>query len=445
MEQKQAEENSGHDKSGLETRQISYQILSEVLLRKTPLDQVLARHDAFNTLEGRDRAFTRMLVATALRRKGQIDEMIRRAADKDRDLHPQSLAIVLYVGITQILFMNVPHHAAVDTTVNLAEAENMSRQKGFINAVLRRMTTEGQEWRKKQDAVRMNVPDWLLQHWIADYGLKEAAEIAQASLSEAGTDISVKSSSEALYWAGELEGALLPTGSIRREGGGNVTELSGFDNGQWWVQDASAALPVHILGDVSGKTVIDLCAAPGGKTAQLAAAGANVIAVDRSAKRLEKLKENMTRLALEEKVDVVAADGAAWQPAELADIVLLDAPCTATGTIRRHPDVMHLKSDKDVTQLCDVQTRLLKNAAAMIKRGGLIIYCTCSLQKIEGENQVENFLKDHSDFKRLPISPSEVGELEMLVTADGDLRVLPYHLAPQGGMDGFYVARLIKQ
>ena len=194
------------------------------------------------------------------------------------------------------------------------------------------------------------------------------------------------------------------------------------------------------------RTYVHIVAIQGNaRAAQLAASGANVIAVDRSAKRLEKLKENMARLALEEKVDVVAADGAAWQPSEPADIVLLDAPCTATGTIRRHPDVMHLKSDKDLTQLCDVQTRLLNNAAAMIKSGGMIIYCTCSLQKLEGENQVENFLKEHSNFKRLPIAPAEIGDLDMLVTADGDLRVLPYHLAPQGGMDGFYVARLLKE
>ncbi|HPF78377.1 MAG TPA: 16S rRNA (cytosine(967)-C(5))-methyltransferase RsmB [Alphaproteobacteria bacterium] len=432
--------------NGLQTRKIAYHILCEVLLRKTPLDQVLARHGEFNGLEeARDRAFVRMLVATCLRRKGQIDDLIRRTVDKDREIHPQSLGVILSIGVCQVIFMNVPSHAAVDTTVNLAEAENMSRQKGFINAVLRRMTSEGQEWVKKQDAVQMNMPSWLLRQWIDDYGLSGAAEIAQGSLAEAPTDISIKNQNEENYWAGELDASVLPTGSLRRSGGGNVTDLKGFDDGAWWVQDASAALPAKVLGDISGKTVIDLCAAPGGKTAQLAAGGAQVIAVDRSAKRLATLKENMDRLQLADHVEVVASDGGVWQPPAPVDVVLLDAPCTATGMIRRHPDVMHLKGERDLAQLCDLQSRLLNNAAAMVKAGGMLVYCTCSLQKAEGEQQINTFLLSHSDFERKPISAREIGGLEDLVTADGDLRVLPYHLAPQGGMDGFYVARLIKK
>jgi 16S rRNA (cytosine967-C5)-methyltransferase len=340
--------------------------------------------------------------------------------------------------------MNVPHHAAVDTTVELAKSENMSRQKGFINAVLRRMIREGKEWQEKQDEVHLNIPPWLLDHWIKDYGLKGAAEIAQASLSEAATDITVKNSQECHYWAGELEVTVLPTGSLRLASAGNITDLSGFEDGQWWVQDAAAALPAKLLGEIKDKTVIDLCAAPGGKTAQLAAAGANVMALDRSAKRLEKLKENMTRLKLGSQVEVQAGDGAVWQPSEPADAVLLDAPCTATGTIRRHPDVMHLKGQRDIIQLCDVQARLLENAAKMVKSGGALIYCTCSLQKAEGEQQVDTFLLNHPEFTRKPITADEIGGLEEAVTDDGDLRVLPYHFAPQGGIDGFYVARLIK-
>jgi len=307
------------------------------------------------------------------------------------------------------------------------------------------MTSEGQEWVKKQDAVQMNMPSWLLRQWIDDYGLSGAAEIAQGSLAEAPTDISIKNQNEENYWAGELDASVLPTGSLRRSGGGNVTDLKGFDDGAWWVQDASAALPAKVLGDISGKTVIDLCAAPGGKTAQLAAGGAQVIAVDRSAKRLATLKENMDRLQLADHVEVVASDGGVWQPPAPVDVVLLDAPCTATGMIRRHPDVMHLKGERDLAQLCDLQSRLLNNAAAMVKAGGMLVYCTCSLQKAEGEQQINTFLLSHSDFERKPISAREIGGLEDLVTADGDLRVLPYHLAPQGGMDGFYVARLIKK
>lgn len=428
--------------NGLNTRLTAFHILQDVLERKTPLDQVLSRHEDYNALEGRDKSFVRMLVATSLRRKGQLDDMIGRVAEKE--LHPHSLRLVLYVGMTQILFMNVPHHAAVNTTVELAEKENMSGQKGFINAVLRRMTAEGQEWRQTQDPVQMNIPQWLLKYWIEDYTLRGAAEIAQASLSEAQTDITIKNPSEQKYWVDELDGALLPTGSIRLTAAGNITDLSGFEDGHWWVQDASAALPAKVLGDIKGKTVIDLCAAPGGKTAQLAAAGAKVIAVDRSAKRLERLKENMERLNFVDCVEVVASDGAVWQPAEPVDAVLLDAPCSATGTIRRHPDVMHLKGNKDINQLMALQSRLLDNAAAMVKSGGIIIYCTCSLQKSEGELQVDVFLANNPDFKRAPITAAEVGGVDALISKEGDLRVLPYMLAPHGGMDGFYVARLAK-
>lgn len=429
--------------NGLHTRHVAYQILVEVLLRKTPLDQVLSRHREFNALE-RDRAFVRMLVATVLRRKGQLDDLIRRTLDENQVLHPQNISIVLYIGICQILFMDVPDHAAVGTSVNLAEKESMSRQKGLVNAILRRMTTEGREWLKLQDEAGMNIPGWLLQQWVEDYGLRTAAEIALASLTEAATDITIKEPRESALWAGALEATVLPTGSLRRTGGGNITHLKGFDEGAWWVQNASAALPATLFGDLAGKTVIDLCAAPGGKTAQLAAAGAQVIALDRSAKRLEKLKDNMARLKLEENVQVMVGDGTVWQPPEPVEAVLLDAPCTATGTVRRHPDVMHLKSEKDLTQLCDVQARLLDNAAAMLNPGGTLIYCTCSLQKAEGEQQINTFLINHPEFTRQPIEASEIGDLEGLTTPDGDLRILPFHLAPQGGLDGFYVSRLVK-
>jgi 16S rRNA (cytosine967-C5)-methyltransferase len=433
---------TNNNDNGILTRHIAFKILDEVLMRKTPLDQVLTRNEEYNALEGRDKSFVRMLVSTSLRRKGQLDDMIGRVAEKE--LHPTNLRLVLYVGMTQILFMNVPHHAAVNTTVELADLENMSLQKGFINAVLRRMTGEGQEWRQRQDPVRMNIPQWLLTHWIEDYGLREAAEISQACLSEAHLDITIKNLSEQKYWAEELEGTVLPTGSVRLNGAGNITDLSGFEDGMWWVQDASASLPAKLMGDIKGKNVIDLCAAPGGKTAQLAASGANVIALDRSAKRLERLKENMERLKFTDSVTVIAGDGGVWQPAEPVDAVLLDAPCSATGTIRRHPDVMHLKGNKDVNQLMGLQSRLLDNAAVMIKSGGMLIYCTCSLQKSEGELQVDVFLANHPEFKRVPVTADEVGCVDALITKDGDVRVLPYHLAPQGGMDGFYVARMVK-
>ncbi len=436
---------------GLYTRQVAYKVLVEVLSQKNPLDQTLARHKEFNTLEGRERNLARMIIATALRRKNQIDKLIARAQDKKQQLHPSTIYYVLYIGVAQLLYMDVPDHAAVDVTVRLAEAEKMERQKGLINALLRRIGREGKGWLAAMDDVQTTIPQWLLEQWVKDYGLTEAATISAASLKEAHIDITLKEnkSSQKLDWPETLEAEALPLGSLRLKNGGNVMELEGFKEGDWWVQDASAAIPAKLFGDLKDKTVIDLCAAPGGKTSQLAAqvgrGSGRVIALDRSAKRMERLTENMTRMGFKQRVEVVVADGALWVPPEPVDAVLLDAPCSATGTIRRHPDVMHLKNSQDIHRLNDLQTRLLENAAKMLKSGGTLIYCTCSLQKIEGEQQIDQFLVNNPDFTRKAITAEEVAGLSNIVTKDGDLRILPYHLANKGGMDGFYVARLVKK
>lgn len=429
---------------GLSARSAALKILDQVLQKKRPLDQVLESERAFYSLPGRERAFTRMLVSTVLRRKGQLDDLIRRAMNRGEEPRPETLRHILYIGITQLLFMDVPDHAAVDTSVSLAKAEGAERQKGFINAVLRRMISEGREWVKKQDPVQTNVPEWILKDWIATYGLIEAAEIAQGSLTEAPLDITVKDKGEIKLWEGALGASALPTGSLRRSGGGNVTELAGFADGSWWVQDASAALPARLFGDRKDKTVVDLCAAPGGKTMQLASMGANVIAVDRSTSRMKILFQNLDRTNLRARVETVIADGAEWKPQKPVDAVLLDAPCSATGTIRRHPDLLHLKTPKDIEQLCAIQGRLLDNAAGILQPGGTLIYCTCSLQKAEGEGQITSFLYRHPEFRRAPVKAGEIGNIEGAITLDGDVRLLPYHLAPHGGMDGFFISRLKK-
>lgn len=431
--------------SGISTRRVAFGVLHQVLLQKQPLDQVLDRDEQFNALEGRDRGFTRMMIATVLRYMGVMDVLLLKLQDEPREIKPLQLKIILYIGIVQMIYMNVPDHAAIDTTVTLSEREGMPKKKAFVNAILRRLQREGNTPLDKIDPVQAAVPEWLLATWVKDYGLKEAANIAQALLVEASLDISIKKSEEVDYWAGELDASVLPIGSLRLQEAGNVTSLSGFDDGQWWVQDASAALPVKLIGDLNGKSVVDLCAAPGGKTAQLAAQGAQVIALDRSAKRLERLKENMARLALEDNVDVVVSDGAAWETNELVDAVLLDAPCSATGTIRRHPDVMHLKSQKDVDQLRNIQMRLLENSVNMLKSGGTLIYCTCSLQKSEGEEQIDAFLSGRNDIKRVPVIAEELNGLSEAITDKGDVRILPYYLATQGGMDGFFISRLVKK
>lgn len=427
---------------GLVTRRIAFDLLHQILGQNTPMDQVFSNYKGFNKLEARDINFIRMVVTTCMRRKGTLDQVIEYCQDKPKPLSPKNIYYVLYIGLCQILYMDVPDHAAVDITVQLAEHEKMERQKGFINAVLRRVLREKDE----VDFVNEgdNVPEWLMDAWSADYDEELAVEIEYASLNEAAIDITVRDGDKKEFWAETLSGKLLPTGSIRLFASGSVTELVGFKEGAWWVQDASAALPVKLLGDLKDKKVIDLCAAPGGKTMQLAAAGAHVTAVDRSEKRLERLHENMKRLGFENKVSTVTANGADWVPDEKVDAVLLDVPCSATGTIRRHPDLMHLKTQKDVEGLGNIQRRLLTNAAQMLKTGGVLVYCTCSLQKAEGEEQVAWFLADNPDFQREVIKLDEVGGLDLLINKEGDLRVLPHYLDEEGGMDGFFAARLRK-
>lgn len=433
----------GLPSDGMAARAAALSMLEQVLGRKVMLDLVLDRDPAFLALDARDRAFTRMLVATVLRRKGQLDDLIARAIDKEAP-RPETLKWILYIGVTQIMFMDVADHAAVDTSVTLAAQTGMEGKKGFVNAVLRRMTIEGRKWLATQDEAALNMPDWLYRQWMNDYGAVRAKDIALASLEEAPLDITVKNQGDAKDWAIKLATTVLPTGTLRRPSGGHVADLAGFADGAWWVQDASSALPVKLMGDVDGAHVLDLCAAPGGKTAQLAARGARVTALDRSASRMAVLQQNIERLGYESRVEAVVGDGAVWMPKQPFTHILLDAPCSATGTIRRHPDLLSLKGPKDQDGLMRVQARLLANAAAMLAAGGVLVYCTCSLQKDEGERQIDAFLEAHPDFRRVPVRKEEFGGVDGLVNSEGDVRILPQSLRDSGGMDGFFISRLQK-
>jgi 16S rRNA (cytosine967-C5)-methyltransferase len=428
----------------LRSRKVALDLLTDVLERKQPLDLSLEINKDMQTLPARDKAFVRMIVATTLRRKGQVDDFIRRAMDSKKEASPSIVQNILRIGATQIAYMNVPDYAVVNTSVEMATQYRLHKQKGLVNAVLRRIAREYRDWELKQDETRFNVPSWLMESWIKAYDLKVAAKIAQASLIEAPLDISIKNQEMAEYWSGTLEATVLPTGSLRRQSGGQVYELSGFNDGEWWVQDASATIPAQLFGDIQGETVIDLCAAPGGKTAQLASMGAKVIAVDRSAKRMNRLKENMARLGFADQVNAEIVDGSVWQPKESVKSILLDAPCSATGTVRRHPDLMYIKKQDDVKRLSDLQYRLLEHAINLLETGGTLIYCTCSLQKEEGEEQIEKVLGSGLPVKRVPIVPAEVGGQESFINEFGDIRVLPFYLATQGGMDGFFISRLQK-
>lgn len=428
----------------LAARKVALDLLNTVLRQKQALDHALDQDRGFKVLPSRDKAFCRMVVSTTLRRLGQIDDLIARAENKPGSTHPV-LSNILRMGVAQILFMEVPDHAAVDTSVRLTDAVEMDRQKGFVNGVLRTITRQGREWADRQDEARLNTPEWLLKLWIEDYGLRPAAQISQANMAEAPLDITIKDEADRNFWAANFKATQMVTGTLRCLSGGAVTDMQGFYDGTWWVQDASAAIPARLFGDVSGRHVIDLCAAPGGKTMQLASMGARVTALDRSAKRLKRLEENLERIHVRDQVDVVVSDAAVWKPTDAPDMILLDAPCSATGTIRRHPDVPHLKTPRDIERLQDVQAAILDNAFRILKPSGTLVYCTCSIQKSEGEDQIMRLFELQDTAYKIPITAEELGGFDDAITDHGDLRILPYHNAALGGMDGFFISRITKK
>jgi 16S rRNA (cytosine967-C5)-methyltransferase len=316
-----------------------------------------------------------------------------------------------------------------------------ARYAGLVNAVLRRIAREGAAKIAGSDVARLDTPDWLLQRWIAAYGETTALAIAAANAHEPALDLTVKTDAD--DWAAKLRGRVLPTGSVRTTPHGAITLMPGFAEGVWWVQDAAAALPARLFGAVAGQSVADLCAAPGGKTLQLAQAGARVTAVDRSEQRLGRLRDNLQRCGL--SAETVVADAAEWSGGPF-DAVLVDAPCTSTGTIRRHPDIPWLKRAADLTSLTALQRRLLERAVTLTRPGGTILYCTCSLEPEEGEHAVAALLADHPEVRRRPISPHDINGIDDFITPAGDLRTLPSGWPDPdprlAGLDGFFAARL---
>jgi 16S rRNA (cytosine967-C5)-methyltransferase len=429
---------------GLAARRIAADIVTGVLQQKRPLDEQLEQSD-LGALPERDRALVRTIVATVLRRLGTLRALLASMLEKGVPQSAPQVESILLIGAAQILFLDVPDHASVDLSVRLAQADHhASHYSGLVNAVLRKLARDGQARLARLDTVLLDTPDWLRQRWIAHYGEATARAIAAANAQEPALDLTVKS--DAKGWATTLNGRVLDIGTVRTIASGPIPQLPGYDEGEWWVQDAAAALPAKLLGDVRGKSVADLCAAPGGKTAQLAHAGAQVTAVDRSAPRLERVRQNLARLRL--SAEIVRADATAFTGGPF-DAILVDAPCSSTGTIRRHPDIPWLKSEADLVKLTALQTRLLDRAAALLKPGGTLVYCTCSLEAEEGENQIAALLARNPELRRSPIRPDELAGHGELLTAEGELRTLPCHWAydaepRMGGLDGFYAARIIR-
>jgi 16S rRNA (cytosine967-C5)-methyltransferase len=417
---------------GLPARRAALAILSGVLQKRRPLDAGL---DQLAGLAARDAGFARALVSQTLRHMGALDAVLRKFVAKPLAPHKAGAASeILLLGTCELLILKVAPHAAVDAANELAAKDSKAVHfKPLINAVLRKIVQQGEAVLSGLDRERLSTPDWLWSRWMAQYDAGTARLIARAHQNEAPIDIVLRSPdaafppSEALF------------GSVRRlSDPGRIEELEGFADGGWWVQDAAASIPATLLGDVAGKRVIDLCAAPGGKTMQLAAAGAKVTAVEIDAARAGRLRENLARTKL--SAEIAQADARDYDGK--APLVLIDAPCTATGTIRRHPDLPWIKGAADVTASAAAAYEILESGAAMVEPGGMLVFAVCSLEREEGEEQIAAFLEAHPEFSRAPIAASEVYGHGEWITPQGDLRTLPCHLGDKGGMDGFYAARL---
>ncbi|NNM71128.1 transcription antitermination factor NusB [Enterovirga aerilata] len=423
--------------AGFGARRLALAAVAEVLRSRTGLDEILARSPGADPL-------ARAVAVTTFRRLGTLGRVLNERLAKGLSADERAFAL-LATGAAQILFLNVPDHAAVDLTVELARSDPKLRHlTGVANAVLRRVAREREAILAEEISPLEDAPVWLAERWTGTYGPERAAAMAAAHRDGAPVDLSAKE--DAAGWAERLGGALLPSGSIRLADRTAIPDLPGYAEGAWWVQDAAAALPARLLGAGPGERVADLCAAPGGKTAQLAAAGAVVTAVDRSAARLGRLRQNLDRLRL--GAEVVCTDALAFR-AEPFDAVLLDAPCTATGTLRRHPDAAWTKQEGDLASLADLQRRLLDHAATLVRPGGRLVYCVCSLEPEEGEQQAAAFLRRHPEFERIPVAPGETGLGQAVVTDEGDLRTLPDAAglpeAFRRGLDGFFACRVSRK
>ncbi len=415
-------------------RLVALDALVACLEDRHPLDRVLERDRRFGRLESRDRALVHAVTTETCRRLGQIDALITASLERPLPARARNVRAILRLGIAQLLFLGFAPHAAIDSSVRLAHA----RARGMaplVNAVLRRLQREGVTLVAGQDPPTLNTPSWLYRSWRDAWGSATASAIARANLGRPELDVTVVDDAQA--WAVRLGGRVLSTGSVRIPSAGVVRDLPGYECGRWWVQDTAASIPARLLGDVAGRRVLDLCAAPGGKTAQLAVAGARVTAVDVSGQRMERLQANMERLGC--TIETRIADAATWRSSRPFDAVLLDAPCSGTGTIRRHPDIPWTRDRTDVCRLASLQRRMIANALANLSRQGVLVYAVCSLEPEEGEAHLGHLGHGcHID----SIRPDEVPGLAEAVTGEGCLRILPTQLPRDGGLDGFFVVRL---
>lgn len=423
-------------------RQTAVEMLKEVLENKSFFSEVKTEQNKFSA---QDSAFANMLVLTAFRHLVFIKKTLKKFIKKKLPASAINGQYALILGATEILYLNTPDYAVINSYVEITKHLADKYVAGFVNAVLRNICKQKEELQKEE--TNEFFPPEFFHILNQDYGKKTIQKIQSAAMIEPKLDITVKNN--APHWAETLGGKLLPSDTIRLENNGKITDLEGYHNGDWWVQDFAAALAVKALPNIKDKKVLDMCAAPGGKTAQLINKGAKVTALDISAARLKKLQENLQRLHF--NAEVICSDALEYiknYQEDGYDAVLLDAPCSATGTIRRHPELVHIKRLKDVEKQAELQKEILSQTPKILKQGGTIIYCTCSISKLEGEKQIAAFLANNQNFKIVPITSQELcgtNDLAEIITKEGFIRTLPQHLANYGGTDSFFVARLKKE
>ena len=432
-----------NDKPGYAARAAASKILAAVVDRKTPLDGMIDTehgNPAYRALGPADRALTRALVLTTLRHKPMIDQAIASLLDRPLPGGARALSHVLAIAAAQILYLDVPDHSAVDIAVEQANADPRNKRfSGLVNAVLRGMTRRKAKILAALESVSP-IPDWFAERLTAVYGADAAQAIGRSQLLPPTIDITVKSDPEG--WAARLGGTVLSTGTIRLDApSGAVSDMDGFAEGEWWVQDAAAAIPATLFGDLTGQRVIDLCAAPGGKTAQLIMQGGQVTALERSKSRLRRLEQNLSRLQL--SAETIAADMMEYKPETPFDAALLDAPCSSTGTARRHPDVFWTKDFSDIEKLAEVQYAMARRALDLVRPGGIVIFSNCSLDPLEGETVVERLLADGAPAERAAFPAGRPDTLAPFFDANGAIRTTPAaQLDGKTGLDGFYAVAL---
>lgn len=427
--------------SDIKSREAALLVIKKVLDDGGTLDGSIEKY--CREITPQDRAFIRHLTTTTIRRLGQLDRIINHCTKTKFGNAQTQIRHILRLGIAQLLFCEVPSHAAVNTSVTLVSKrapKKLRYLKNTVNAILRRVDRERDVLQKKYGNTRLNFPTWLLNSWDERFGSAVVKDILSILLTEAPLDVSLKPECDPEDWANRLGGKVVPGGGVRISKAGKITDLEGYNDGMWWIQDAAARLPTMLLGSGDGDAVLDLCAAPGGKTAQSAVTGSIVTAVDFSESRLSRLKENMLRLDL--SVDVVTSDVLAYNPPKQYDFILLDAPCSSTGTIRRHPEILHTRKKIDVDDLANLQMTMLDHAVSLLNKGGVLIYSVCSMQQEEGPDQIKSLLERHASLKRKEIKKEELKGLEQAILENGDVQTLAHYM--DSGMDGFFISRLLK-